>query len=108
VVVLVALSLLHLALVAVLKPDVECRRLSTKYAGAARLFGFVDARLATMGGLGYSGLKREYDHALAVLRDMIDTDDLMHLMAAGAMMTEDEAIDQAHVIDRMCPSRPDL
>jgi len=23
-------------------------------------------------------------------------------------MTEDEAIDQAHVIDRMCPSRPDL
>jgi predicted ATPase/transcriptional regulator with XRE-family HTH domain len=108
VVVLVALSLLHLALVAVLKPDVECRRLSTKYAGAARLFGFVDARLATMGGLGYSGLKREYDHALAVLRDMIDSDDLMHLMAAGAMMTEDEAIDQAHVIDRMCPSRPDL
>ncbi len=49
----------------------------------------------------------EYDHALAVLRDVIDADDLLHLMAAGAMMTEDEAIDQAHAIDRMSPARPD-
>jgi predicted ATPase/DNA-binding XRE family transcriptional regulator len=101
VVVLVALSLLHLALVAVLQPDVECARPSTKYAGAARLFGFVAARLATMGGPGYSGLQREYDRALAVLRDVIDADDLVHLMAAGAMMTEDEAVDQAHTIDAL-------
>jgi hypothetical protein len=52
-------------------------------------------------------LQREYDHALAVLRDVIDADDLLHLMAAGAMMTEDEAIDQEHAIDRMSPARPD-
>jgi tetratricopeptide (TPR) repeat protein len=108
VVVLMALSLLHLALVAVLRPDIDSRRLSTKHAGVARLFGFVEARLATMGGLGYSGLQREYDHAIAMLRDVIGADDLVHLMAAGAMMTEDEAIDQVHAIDRMCLSRPDL
>ncbi len=99
VVVLVALSLLHLALIAVLKPHVEGRRASTKYAGAARLFGFVDARLTTMGGLGYPGLQREYDRALAVLCDAVDADDLAHLMAAGAMMTEDEAIEQAHALE---------
>jgi hypothetical protein len=72
---------------------------STKYAGAARLFGFVDARLATMGGLEYPGLQREFDRALAVLRDALEADDLAHLIAAGAMMTEDEAIDQAHAIE---------
>jgi predicted ATPase/DNA-binding XRE family transcriptional regulator len=101
VVVLVDLSLLHLALVAVLKPDIERRRSSTKYVAAARLFGFVDAHLATMGGIGHSGLQREYDRALAVLHDAIDAGDLVHLMAAGAIMIEDEAIDQAHAIDRM-------
>jgi predicted ATPase/transcriptional regulator with XRE-family HTH domain len=94
---LVALSLRHLVLVAVLMPRVEGRRTTVEYAGAARLFGFLDAHLTTVALEEYS-LQQEYDRALAVLHDAIGADDLTHLMVAGAAMTEDEAIDLAHAI----------
>jgi predicted ATPase/DNA-binding XRE family transcriptional regulator len=94
---LASLSLRILALVAVLKPQIEGRSTSAAYEGAARLFGFLGARLSIVEPEQY-GLQHEYELALAVLRDAIDADDLMHLMAAGTTMTEDEAIDQAHAI----------
>jgi predicted ATPase/transcriptional regulator with XRE-family HTH domain len=93
---LVAVSLQHLALVAVLRPQAEGRGNST---GAARLFGFVEARRTELGiSLDY-GLRQEYNRALAVLRDAIGTDELTHLMIAGASMTEDEAVAQAYALD---------
>jgi hypothetical protein len=95
---LVCLSLRDLVLVAVLKPQAEGRRTSAKYVGAARLFGFLDAHLSTVAPEEY-GLQHEYDRALAVLRGAIGADDLRHLLSAGATMTEDEAIDQAHAIE---------
>jgi predicted ATPase/DNA-binding XRE family transcriptional regulator len=94
---LVTLSLRHVALATMLRPQVEGRRMSAEHAGAARLFGFLDAHLTTVAPEEYS-LQQEYDRALAVLRGAIGPDDLTHLMAAGATMTEDEAIDQAHAI----------
>jgi hypothetical protein len=95
---LIAQSLQNLALVAILKPQVEGRHMTTEYTGIGRLIGFVDACLTTIGDQAYFGLQRERDRALALLRNAIGKDILSQLMAAGATMTEDEAIDQAHAI----------
>jgi non-specific serine/threonine protein kinase len=97
--VLVTVSLHGLAVVAVLRPHVEGRRTFADHAGAARLFGFCDARSTALGMVGNSGLAREYDRALVVLRDAIGADELTRLMAAGATMTEDEAVAQAQALE---------
>jgi hypothetical protein len=44
------------------------------------------------------GLPHQYDRALDVLRDAIGPDELAKLTAAGATMTEDEAIAEAHAL----------
>jgi tetratricopeptide (TPR) repeat protein len=94
---LVALSLRHIALVLMLGPQSQRGRTSDEYTGAARLFGFLDAHVTALSPADF-GLQHEYDRALSVLRDAIGADDLTRLMAVGATMTEDEAIDQAHAI----------
>ncbi|HEY5096189.1 MAG TPA: helix-turn-helix domain-containing protein [Candidatus Eremiobacteraceae bacterium] len=94
---LASLSLRVLALVAMLKPHVEGRPTSAEYAGAARLFGFLGARLSMVEPEKYD-LQREHDRALLVLRGAIGSDALTQLMGAGATMTEDEAIHQARAI----------
>jgi non-specific serine/threonine protein kinase len=94
---LVSLSLRLLALVALLKPRAEGLRAPDQYAVAAQLFGFFDARLSTVAPEQYP-LRHEHDRALAVLRGVIGNDNLAHLMATGATISEDEAIDQAHAI----------
>ena len=87
-------SLQHLAVIALLRPRVEGGLRALDHAGAARLFGFVEARLTALGDL--EDLDRPYYHsALDQLREAIGTDKLTHLMATGATMTEDEAIAQA-------------
>lgn len=91
----VAYALHHLALAAVLRRQVEGRRTSAEYPGAARILGFVDARRDGLGIEGLCDLTQEYGRALAALRDAIGADELTHLMAVGATMTEDEAIAQA-------------
>jgi hypothetical protein len=83
--------------VPVLKPHVDGRPTIAEYEGTARLLGFLGVRLRLIEPEKY-GLQREHDRALAALRVAIGADDLRHLMAAGASMSEDEAIDQAHAI----------
>jgi predicted ATPase/transcriptional regulator with XRE-family HTH domain len=98
--VLVAVSLQNLAVVEVLRPHVECPRTFAEHAGAARLFGFGEARHTALGMVGNSDLAKEYDRALLLLRDAIGADELKRLMAAGATMTEDEAIDQLYALEQ--------
>jgi hypothetical protein len=93
--VLVAPSLLYLALVAIARQDVVEPGLS---AGVTRLFGFVDAQFVKLGVPKAFCMPQEHDRALTVLRDAIGADELAKLMAVGAMMTEDEAIAQAHAL----------
>ncbi len=98
-VVLVAFSLKHIALVALLRPPVEVRRAPADYARAARLFGFVEDRCRTLRTEEEYGLQQEYNSALGVLRMAIGGSELERLMASGASMTEDEAIAQAHALE---------
>ncbi|MFZ0030724.1 MAG: helix-turn-helix domain-containing protein [Candidatus Cybelea sp.] len=96
--VVVAASLEYLALVAVLMSESEGRRTSDEYARAARLLGFVGARRDTL-GFDARGLHEDHDRALAALRDVIGAEDLARLMAAGATLTQDEAIAQAYALE---------
>ncbi len=94
----VARSLHQLAVIALLGPQAEHVPVAMRYAGAARLFGFVDARFASLGSL--EDLSREYyQGALALLRVAIGADELTRLMATGARMTENEAVAQAHALE---------
>jgi predicted ATPase/DNA-binding XRE family transcriptional regulator len=94
---LASLSLRILALVTVLKPRVEGRPTVAEYEGAARLFGFLGVRLRLVEPEKY-GLQSEHDRALAALRAAIGSNDFRRLMAAGATMSEEEAVDQARAI----------
>jgi hypothetical protein len=94
----IARSLQQLAVVALLGAQVEHVPAAALHAGAARLFGFVEARLTTLGSLEDLG-RQYYVSALALLRDTIGTDKLTRMMATGATMTEDEAVAQAHALE---------
>ncbi len=90
-------SLQYLTVAALLKPGVENKR-TADHASAARLFGFVEARLTTFGAL--EDLEhRHYHGALAVVRESLGINDVTRLMAIGASMTEDEAIAQAQALE---------
>jgi hypothetical protein len=80
-----------------LGPHSDRGRTSEEYSSAARLFGFLDAHGTALAPADF-GLQHEYDRALNVLRGAIGADHLTRLMAVGATMTEDEAIDQARAI----------
>lgn len=94
-IVLVAASLKHLALLALLQPQVNGRSSAAANACAARLLGFVDARCSTLSA-EEPGLEHQYAKAFAILRDAMGPDNVTNLMAAGATMTDEEAIEQAH------------
>jgi hypothetical protein len=93
--VFIAISLQHLALIA-LRSRIEGLRTTAHYRGAARLLGFVGSRCDT---LGFERVDLRYDNDIALLRETIGADEVTHLMADGATMTEDEASEQAHALE---------
>lgn len=64
----------------------------------AEVCGYIDHCLAVLGIPNEYGLANEYAGILTVLRSAIGSDKLARAMAAGAAMTEDEAIDQARAL----------
>ena len=92
------ISLQQLAVIALQARASTGRPASTDYAAIARLFGYVEAQFLALGIPDVFGLPSERDRALAALRKLIGADELAHLRAAGATMTEDEAIAQAHAL----------
>jgi predicted ATPase len=92
--VLVAFALQQLAATAVLQSHVA-ERSPTAYACAARILGFVDARLAAMGSPRHQHERPEYDRVLHAIRSVMDADALIALMTEGTVMTEEQAVEQA-------------
>ncbi len=93
--VFVALALLYLVIVDVLTPGTEGGRRAADAAGVVRLLGFVDSRLTALAVPEAYCLPLEHARTLDLLRDAVGVDELTRLMAAGATMTEAEAIAQA-------------
>jgi tetratricopeptide (TPR) repeat protein len=93
---LVTASIKNLAVASLLRPQVETGSTPTEHAAASRLLGYVEAYQMTLGFPEARSV--DYNRAVAVLRNDTSADDLANLMAAGATMTEDEAIVQAHAL----------
>ncbi len=90
----------HLAAVAALKPQSEVERTSQVRATGARLTGFVDARLDALQIERESDYteQQEYDRVLAALRGWTTDENLADLMASGAAMNVERAIEEALTI----------
>jgi len=88
--VVAAWALQRIGAIAALRPQIAQRTQS--YAHAARILGFVDARIAAMGSArDYVG-QQEYDRVLAVLRSAMGADAVENLMSEGEAMTEEQAL----------------
>jgi hypothetical protein len=92
---LIARALQRLAVVAALRPQDGPERRADPHARAARLFGFIDARLADFGSFREPFAQQEYERTLAALRGSIGSERLAQLMDEGATMDEEQAIDEA-------------
>ena len=95
---LVAASLQYLALTVLVRPKADRPCTSEVCAGVARLLGFVNARLASLGVSELYPTPHRYDRAIAMLREEFTVDEFEHQMAIGATMTEDEAVTEAHAL----------
>jgi predicted ATPase len=90
-----AWALQHLAAIAALRPQVGAERTGKARAQAAQILGFVDARFAALGSPREPFREPEYARVLAVLREALSADTLAKLMASGAAMTEEQAIEES-------------
>ena len=86
------------ACVAILQAQEEADRAPSGYAKAGRVLGFVDARLEALAS-GRDFIERpQYERVLAVLHETLGSDALAKVMAAGATMSEDQAVEEAFAI----------
>ncbi|HZV76179.1 MAG TPA: hypothetical protein VFF63_00315 [Candidatus Babeliales bacterium] len=71
---------------------------TTTYPRAARVLGFAEARLDSTGAAERlaeeTALQRDrlYERVVTALRELLDADAVVKLMAEGAAMTEDQAV----------------
>jgi predicted ATPase/transcriptional regulator with XRE-family HTH domain len=65
---------------------------------AARLIGFVDARLAALDTPRQNLRKRDYQHVLTVLRESLGGASLEIVLSTGAALTQDQAIESARLL----------
>jgi predicted ATPase/DNA-binding XRE family transcriptional regulator len=94
---LVGPALRHIALLVTLAPRDDTVDAAADYEGAARLLGFLASNVATAKGEANTA-HREFDDALAAIRSAVGERDLNRLMSAGATMSQEQALDQAHAI----------
>jgi len=92
--VLAAYALQNLAMAAALRAQSDARIAPSEYEKAARILGFVDARLAA-GGSPREATDQPYDRLLAVLRNAIGADCVENFMREGAIATEEVLVAEA-------------
>ncbi len=97
-----AWNLQHLAVIAALRPRAVFSL--EAYARAARVLGFVDARLEALGSTPWMPQRQEYDRALAAVHAVMEAEHVVKEMAAGAAMTEEQAA--AEALNSACDYKP--
>jgi non-specific serine/threonine protein kinase len=96
--VIVAISLQHLAAIAVLQPVDGGGPTCDARALAARLLGYVDGRLTALESPRQYTEQKEYDEVLLTLRGALRADELAELMEEGRAWNEDNAVTEAMLI----------
>jgi hypothetical protein len=94
----VAWALQHFAAIAALRPADDAEHLREDRLRAARLLGYVDARLSALESLHEYTEQQEYDKILPVLRDTLGEDELDKRTAEGSTWSEDQAVAEAMLI----------
>ena len=94
----IAWALQHFAAIAALRPAVEAEHLHENRLRAARLLGYVDARLSALESLREYTERQEYDRIFAVLRGAFGADQVARRMAEGSIWSEDQAVAEAMLI----------
>jgi predicted ATPase/class 3 adenylate cyclase len=89
-----AFAVQHLGAVSALSTDAG----DDARARAARLLGYVDARLAALGAVREYTERREYDAALDALRGAFGEEQLGTLMLEGSAWTEERAVAEAMAV----------
>jgi predicted ATPase/class 3 adenylate cyclase len=87
----------HLAAIAAFRPTSE-QEYGADRLRAARLLGYVDARLAALEAVREYTEQQEYDKMLAALRNALGADCVEKLMLEGSTWSEDQAIAEAMLI----------
>jgi tetratricopeptide (TPR) repeat protein len=93
--VLIAWNLENLAAIATLASELAPERPSVPYENAARVFGFVNSRLAALGSARDLTGQPQYNRAVVILNEALGAEAVTNLMTDGMSMTEREAIDSA-------------
>ncbi len=89
-------SLQHLAAIAVFLPDSDASNAGK--VRAARLIGYVDARVASLDAMREYTEQQEYDKLLPALRDSLGAEMLAKLMQEGGGWSEDQACSEAMMV----------
>lgn len=85
----------HLAAVATFEPADGTVNARDIHSRAARLLGYVDARLAALEAMRENTEQQEYDKIVPALRDALGAEDLAKLMEEGGAWNEDQAAAEA-------------
>jgi len=93
-----ARSLQLLAAVAALRPRPDAGQTAKSRALAARILGFSDACNEAIGLQRFPNTDPQYDRIISALRESLRADAVAKLMAAGATMTEEQAVEAASKI----------
>ncbi len=91
----VAFALQHLAAIATLRSPSVRAQADNVCSRAARILGFSDARIEKSGSVLRIDERPIYDRTLTALREAIGGEAVATLMAEGAAMTEEQAVQEA-------------
>jgi predicted ATPase/class 3 adenylate cyclase len=91
-------ALQHLAAIAARRPPDDAEHGRDDRQRAARLLGYVDARLAALEALREYTEQQEYDAMILALRDALGADECAKLMNEGSTWCEDQAVAEAMLI----------
>jgi predicted ATPase/class 3 adenylate cyclase len=91
----IAIAQQHVAAAAALRPLDDERIAREMLADAARLLGYVDARIEALDSIRESTEQVEYDRLLARLRLTFNANELQTLMAEGSTWSKDRAVTEA-------------
>ncbi len=80
------------------KAEIQFASAALERTRAARLVGYVDARLTALEALREYTERHEYDRMLAALRDALGEEQLATLMNEGRAWTEDHAVAEALLV----------
>jgi hypothetical protein len=87
----------HLAAIGALRASRQSQSSEERHR-AARLLGYVDARLAALESPREYTEQHEYDAALAALRAELDREEFSKLLEEGGAWSEDRAVAEALLV----------